>query len=109
MTTFPIPAPSTFRADRAPRAFATRPVPDENPAVIPHNRGPWRWWPRAAVYAAAWLPYLAVYVVVFLASGAVPGLALRGAVANVLPEAALGVFIVVMLALAVSRVRKRLD
>ena len=45
------------------------------------------------MYAAAWLPYLAVYVVVFLASGALPGLALRGAVANVLPEATLGVFV----------------
>jgi signal transduction histidine kinase len=43
------------------------------------------------LYAAAWLPYLAVYVVVFLASGTVgPGLALRGALANVLPEALLG-------------------
>ncbi len=47
----------------------------------------------AAIYTAAWLPYLAVYVVVFLASGATQGLAVRGALANVLPEAALGALV----------------
>jgi len=47
-----------------------------------------------AVYAAAWLPYLAVYVAVFLSSGVSQGSALRGALANVLPEALLGVLVV---------------
>ena len=56
--------------------------------------GKWRRAAGAVVYAAAWLPYLAVYVVVFLASGAPPGTALRGGIANVLPEAALGALVV---------------
>src|SRR5262245_49128287 len=42
---------------------------------------------RTALYAAAWLPYLAVYFVAFLASGTIaPGFALRAALANVLPD-----------------------
>lgn len=46
---------------------------------------------REAIYVAAWLPYLAAWVVVFLSSGvASPGLAVRGALANVLPDALLG-------------------
>jgi signal transduction histidine kinase len=52
-----------------------------------------RWLIRAALYAAAWLPYFAVYVVVFLASGAGHALALRAALANVLPEAVLGALV----------------
>jgi signal transduction histidine kinase len=43
------------------------------------------------LYLAAWLPYFATYLVVFLASGTVGlGLAVRGALANVLPEVLLG-------------------
>lgn len=41
-------------------------------------------------YAAAWLVVAAIYASLFAASGAAPGLALRGAAAVVLPNAVLG-------------------
>jgi len=46
---------------------------------------------RRWVYAAAWLPYLTMYMAAFIANGIPLGFAVRGALANVLPEVALGV------------------
>jgi histidine kinase/histidine kinase/DNA gyrase B/HSP90-like ATPase len=46
-----------------------------------------RWW----IYALAWLPVLTIYLTLFAANGMALGLAARGAVANVLPNALLGV------------------
>jgi signal transduction histidine kinase len=43
-----------------------------------------------AIYAAAWLPLLGVYALVFLVTGLPAGVALRAAAANVLPPALLG-------------------
>jgi two-component system LytT family sensor kinase len=46
---------------------------------------------RRWVYAAAWLPYLTMYLAAFIANGIPPGLAVRNALAGVLPDALLGV------------------
>jgi two-component system LytT family sensor kinase len=46
---------------------------------------------RRWVHAAAWLPYLTMVLAAFIANGVPPGLAARNALANVLPEALLGV------------------
>jgi len=43
------------------------------------------------MYAVAWLPVLTIYLTLFAANGMPLGLAFRGAVANVLPGAVLGV------------------
>jgi hypothetical protein len=43
------------------------------------------------MYAAAWLPFVTIYLTLFAANGMPWGLALRGAIANVLPPALLGV------------------
>jgi two-component sensor histidine kinase len=45
---------------------------------------------RRWAYAAAWLPYLTMYTAAFIANGIPLGLAVRNAVANVLPDAVLG-------------------
>ncbi len=47
------------------------------------------WWG----YAVAWLPWLTIYLAAFIANGVPPGLAVRNAVANVLPGALLGVLV----------------
>jgi len=52
---------------------------------------PSRWRGRAWIYAAAWLPFLTIYMTLFVANGMPLGFAFRGAVANVLPNALLGV------------------
>jgi signal transduction histidine kinase len=52
------------------------------------TRGRWPW-----AYAAAWLPVLAIYVAAFIASGASPGYAFRGALVNALPDALLGLLV----------------
>jgi signal transduction histidine kinase len=49
---------------------------------------------NAALYAAVWLPYVAVYVVVFVAAGGEAWMSFRVGVANVLPEALLGLLVV---------------
>jgi signal transduction histidine kinase len=65
-----------------------RPHPDEGSQGAGRGR-----MVAALIYGSAWLPYVAAYVAVFLASGAAgPGLAVRGALANVLPDALLGPF-----------------
>ncbi len=53
-------------------------------------------WPM--VYAAAWIPFAAVYVAIFLYAGASPSVSLRGTLATVLPYGLLG-----LLALNVPR------
>ena len=52
---------------------------------------PSRWQVRPWMYAVAWLPVLTIYLTLFAANGMPLGLAFRGAVANVLPGAVLGV------------------
>ena len=52
---------------------------------------PSRWRGRPWLYAAAWLSLLTIYLTLFVANGMPWGLAVRGAVANVLPDALLGV------------------
>jgi signal transduction histidine kinase len=46
--------------------------------------------PRPALYAAAWLPFAAVYLAIFMAFGTPPGPALRNTLAAVVPYAAFG-------------------
>lgn len=48
-----------------------------------------KWW----LYAVPWLPYLTMYLTAFVANGLPLGFAMRGAVANVLPDALLGLVI----------------
>ncbi|MBI3450074.1 MAG: histidine kinase [Acidobacteria bacterium] len=55
--------------------------------------GPWlraggRW-----MYAAAWLPFLTVFLAAFVTGGIPLGLALRNALANLLPDALLGLIV----------------
>jgi signal transduction histidine kinase len=57
-------------------------------AVSSGRRG--SWW----LYAVPWLPYLTMYLTAFVANGLPLGFALRGAFANVLPDALLGLAIV---------------
>jgi signal transduction histidine kinase len=49
------------------------------------------WRGRRWLYAAVWLPFLTLYLTLFVTNGMPLGLAARGAVANVLPIALLGV------------------
>jgi len=48
---------------------------------------------RRWAYALAWLPFLTIYLAAFIANRVPPGLAVRNAVANVLPDALLGVMV----------------
>jgi signal transduction histidine kinase len=64
------------------------------PFMEPEER--FRWSPLA--YASAWLPYLTAYVLVFSSFGMSTGIALRAAVANVLPEAVLGLAVPALVA-----------
>jgi hypothetical protein len=48
---------------------------------------------RAWIYSIAWLPILAIYVTLFATNGMPLGLAFRGGVANVLPSALLGLWV----------------
>jgi len=49
---------------------------------------------RAAIYAAAWLPFFTIYLAAFIAGGVPLGYAARNAVANVLPDALLGLAVI---------------
>ena len=49
--------------------------------------------PRRWLYAAAWLPFVTIYIAVFVANRVPLGLAARNAVANVLPDALLGLVV----------------
>ena len=49
---------------------------------------------RAAIYAAAWLPFSTIYLAAFIANGVPLGYAARNAVANVLPDALLGLAVI---------------
>jgi signal transduction histidine kinase len=58
------------------------------PTLMPESpaRGRERRW----VYAAAWLPCLAIYLAAFIVNGVPLGMAVRNALANLLPEAVVG-------------------
>lgn len=55
---------------------------------------PARPFPRPSFYAAAWLPFFTIYLAAFVANGVPLGFAARNAVANVLPDALLGLAVV---------------
>jgi len=50
--------------------------------------------PRPSIYAAAWLPFFTIYLAAFVANGVTLGFAARNAVANVLPDALLGLAVI---------------
>jgi len=58
------------------------------PSNLPARHGSWRW-----LYAAAWLPLLAIYLAAFVGNGVPVDLALRNSLASLLPEALLGPFL----------------
>lgn len=49
---------------------------------------------RATIYAAAWLPFFTIYLAAFIANRVPLGYAARNAVANVLPDALLGLAVI---------------
>src|ERR1051326_6604958 len=49
---------------------------------------------RATIYAAAWLPFFTIYLAAFIANRVPLGYAARNAVANVLPDALLGLVVI---------------
>lgn len=56
----------------------------------PLTRGRGRWW----AYAVAWLPFLTIYLAAFIVNKVPLGFAVRNAIANVLPDALLGLAVV---------------
>jgi two-component system LytT family sensor kinase len=59
------------------------------PHVMPESSSPRRR-ERRWLYAVAWLPCLTIYLAAFFVNGVPLGMAARGALANLLPEAAVG-------------------
>lgn len=53
-----------------------------------------RLFPKTWTYAAAWLPFFTIYLAAFVANGVPLGDAVRNAVANVLPDALLGLAVI---------------
>lgn len=57
--------------------------------TITPSRWRGRWW----IYVLAWLPFLTIYLTLFVTNGMPLGIAVRAAVINVLPNALLGVWV----------------